>query len=196
LRGHGYRTPIANRGGLDVRAAYGEDIAGLLASYVVKVGSEAAAAVDTTGTAAGLGMEAAGGAFKRARLGNRTPWQVLGDLRREPTARDLAVGREWETAAGGRRRLAWSRYDDGTGLWAGVLAARGEELTDEEIAALAEGETLGVISAEDWRVLRRNPGIGAAILTAAETGGAEALAVLLAAYGVPLRSPPPRSLAA
>lgn len=196
LRGHGYRTPIATRGGLDIRAAYGDDIPALLAGYLTKAGSEQAAAVDTTGTADTLGMEAAGGAFKRARLGNRTPWQVLGDLRRTPTAADLAVWREWEQAAAGRRRLAWSRYDDGTGLWAGVLAARGEELTDEEIAAQVEGETVGFITAAEWRAIRRNEGLASQMLTAAETGGSDALAALLLGYGVAMRRPPPHSVAA
>ena len=192
LRGHGYRTPIATRGGLDIRAAYGDDIPTLLASYLTKAGGEAAAAVDTTATADAVGMEAAGAPFKRGRLGNRSPWEILGTLRTTPTAADLATWREWEAAAAGRRRLAWSRYEDGSGMWAGVLEARGRELTDEEIAAAVEGETVGVVSAGEWRTLRANPGLPAQMLAAAETGGADALAALLAAYGVALRRPPPQ----
>lgn len=200
LRRHGFRPPSA-RHGIDLRMATGEGDG--LAEYLAKYGSETGVLPDTSGvqssTAEGLAMEAAGGDFKAARLGNRTPWQVLADLMTVASSRDLAVWREWEKVSRGRRRWTWTTALDEAGMWAVVLAARGDERTDEEIAvAEDEAEMVAFITADDWRTVREIRGLPAAVLLAAELDGFAGVTSALAPFGVAAwpHAPPGRHQAA
>ena len=180
LRALGMNAPVAASGGLDVRPVYR---ATDLGAYLTKFGSE----TDAAAASRSVALEATRGDLKEAKNGNRTPWQILGDFLETGDCADLGLWQEYEQASKGRRRITWTRAPKDNGeVWAAVLAARGEELTDEEIAAQDHGgETIGYIDADDWRaVIRKHPQIPARVLSAAETSGFPGIAAVLSAVGV------------
>lgn len=150
---------------------------GELAGYFTK--NEYVTAVDTRAAA----LELTRADLKRGRLGNRTPFQILGDLLDQGDADDLDLWEEWERASKGRRQLTWSR-----GLRSRLLAD--PELSDEEIAAEEVGtadDDLVEIPAEGWRTVAAL-GLSAAILDAAEADDDGAtLRRYLSARSVPWR---------
>lgn len=99
-------------------------------------------------TADKAGFEVAGGSNKKARNGNRTPFQILADVVALGDADDLALWWEWEEASHNRRQLTWS---------AGLrdFLALGAEKTDEEIAEEElGGEVVLMLSAPEFLVVR------------------------------------------
>jgi hypothetical protein len=180
-------APIADRGGLDIRPVYGPEGLGV---YATKSGSEKDLAA-ISDIAARASREAARADIKEGRRGNRSPWQVLAGFATTGDLADLAIWNEWEQASRGRRFAVWSRRNDDE-RWLALLDARGEERTDEDIAAEdLEGETLGFIANDDWRTIRRDGNALDQVLTAAATGSVSAVAAVLALYGVPLLNAPP-----
>lgn len=114
---------------------------------------ESAASIGKYLVKSGLALEVVGGqAMKTARAGNRTPWQILGDIARERAegkdcTRDVAIWREWESGSKGRRQIAWS-----AGLRQRLL--RDREQSDQEIAAgdpiMPEEVLVGTIPGRSW----------------------------------------------
>lgn len=106
------------------------------------------------------------GGFKKARGGNRTPFQILADILALGDVDDLRLWHEYEKASFGRRALTWSK---GLRDWANL----GVEQSDEEIAAEEIGdEALALFTHDAWREVRR---FGAAeLLDVTESGGREA----------------------
>lgn len=96
------------------------------------------------------GMEAAGAVFsKKARRGNRTPWQVLRDYVETRNASDLKLWHEWEQGSQGRRQITWTN-----GLRDDLLTT--PVLTDEQIAELKDtGTPLALIDRDDWKQITR-----------------------------------------
>jgi hypothetical protein len=95
---------------------------------------------------------------KRAKGGNRTPFEIMADYADAPTEADAALIREHYRATKGKRLLTWSRGKDGANdlrqIYAGALAALVEQShqlvapgfeTDEEI--MEREESGGVLVA-------------------------------------------------
>ena len=190
----GRMAPIAERGGLDVRPITGPDS---LPGYLTK-GTDAATVASIAQRAA---WEATRGDVKQGRGGNSAPFELLADAvhggkRSRERARARALWHEWEAASLGRRFVVWSRGDSPE--WLAVLAARGVERTDEEIAEDTPGDVvLGRIAPEDWPRICDSGAALDAVMTAAADGDAAAVAAALAVFGVPLHPPdwipPPRT---
>lgn len=128
---------IADKGGIDWETARDARSAG---AYVAKI----------QGNSGGndLAAEATLGGFKRARRGNRTPFQLLADIIEKADPADLKLWQEYEKASRGRRALTWSR---GLRDW----AALGRDKTDEEIAQEdLGGADVAVFNKEGWRKVR------------------------------------------
>lgn len=143
------------------------------AEYVTKWGADEARA----GEAAqrwGVACELAKSHIKRGSAGQaETPFDLLRSVHvgGDSGARELFC--EYARAFRGKRQLVWSR-----GLR--DLLALGEDLTDEQIAALHEDDLalLGRLSPEDWRsVLRAD--VRGELLELARSGGWEAVQRLL-----------------
>lgn len=132
----GLTSPVPEHG-VDVRVVARGD-GGALGKYFSK----------NVFTADKAGFEVAGGSNKKARNGNRTPFQILADVLEVGDADDLAIWWEWEEASHNRRQLTWS---------AGLreYLALGEEMTDEEAAAEElGGEVVLMLSAPEFEVVR------------------------------------------
>jgi len=175
----GFEAPLARSGGLDVKVWNGET--GVLGDYFAKNtytgSSEKAGCSDAA-------LEIAGGAFKKGRGENRTPFQVLADVVGLGDAEDLALWHEWEAASRGRRQMTWS-----VGLRDRLLPDEAD-LTDEQIAEQdAGGDDLVRLTSPG---LRRLVGLRVhrQVLDAAEhdDGGAQ-LRRVLDAYGIGWKPP-------
>lgn len=138
-----------------------------------------------------LGLEIAAPRGKAARRGNRSPFEIVGDIdapelvheerseeeRAWQRAESIHLWRSWCEDMKGARMLTWSR-----GLR--KAAGLGEELTDEELAAAREGDVEVVrLSAEQWEVV--TPKQRPRLLEAAERGGRAAVLSLLQQRGPP-----------
>lgn len=133
---------IKDRGGLDWQTAKPGDEK-TLGQYVAKLGVKAVNPID------GISKEVTLGGFKKARKGNRTPFQILEDVFAYGLAEDVELWHIWEKTSRGKRALNWSV---GLREWAGL----GEEKTDEELAAEADdGETIALFTGEQWKAVRR-----------------------------------------
>lgn len=130
-----------------------------------------------------LAAEATLGAFKKARSGNRTPFQILADCMEKGEKSDLSLWFEWERESRGKRALTWSK---GMRKWAGLL----REKTDEEIAEEdLQGETVAVFSRPQWWKLRK---IGAAqVLDILDGVGLQAAYDFLDYHGIKFAIPRP-----
>lgn len=121
--------------------------------------------------------------LKRGRGGNRSPFQILGDLVELGDADDLDRWEEWEKASKGRRQLTWSR-----GLRSRLLSD--DERTDDELAAEELGsadDDLVEIPADGWRLVT-TLGVESFILDAAEVDDhGESLRRYLLNRGIPFR---------
>ncbi len=101
---------------------------------------------------------------KRARGGNRSPFQVLSDYATTRRPADAAIWREWAEGMKGARQLTFSK-----GLRERYAV---EETTDEEIAAAeVGGKTAVIFSRPAWKHICRVPMLRADVLRAAERGG-------------------------
>ena len=133
---------IKDRGGLDWRTARPGDEK-TLGQYVAKLGVKAVNPVT------GISSEVTLGGFKKARRGNRTPFQILEDVFAYGLDEDVKLWHMWEKVSRGRRALNWS-----VGLrdWAGL----GAEKTDEELAAEeGEAEVIAHFDNDEWKAVRR-----------------------------------------
>lgn len=131
---NGFDAPIANSGGLDIKSWDGGTGTDKLSKYLTKN-----AYCSVLEKAA---LELARGDLKKARGGNRTPFEILSHIvDRSLGKRDLAIWHEWERGSKGRRQMTWS-----TGLrdWLKF----GPELTDQQLAEEAiDGNILAVVEA-------------------------------------------------
>lgn len=151
----GLRTPLAGSGGLDVRAMM-PGTSDNLAGYFAK------ASWDYAADARAAAVEMARGDVKAGRLGNRTPFVILGDFLDTGDADDLALWHQWEDSSAGRRQLTWSR-----GIRERLALAA--EKSDDELAAEELGsadDDLVELPAASWRKVRE--WLLPAILDAAE----------------------------
>lgn len=126
---------IADKGGIDWKTAENFRAVG---KYVAKLQS---------GTD-GLAAETTLGGFKKARKGNRTPFQILADIIENGDEKDLKLWGEYERVSKGRRALTWS-----VGLrdWAHLE----EELSDEEVAEqVPGGDIVAIFANADWKKVR------------------------------------------
>lgn len=106
-------------------------------------------------------------------------WGLLADVW-QGDADAAALWWELEEATLGHRMIAWSR-----GLR--DFAHVGAELTDEAISKEEAGDatdTVCMITAEGWRILRDLPSITAGVLDTLESGGWDALRAYLDLYGI------------
>jgi hypothetical protein len=128
---------IADKGGIDWQTADSGDEEAL-GRYVAKMNSS----VD------GLANEATLGPYKKARRGNRTPFQILEDFLDTGSETDLRLWRTYVAASHGRKALTWSKdLRD----WAGMEP----EMTDEQIAAQDQcGEAVALFDHDAWRQIR------------------------------------------
>lgn len=153
---------LRHSGGLDWQVAKPGDEK-TLGAYVAKLGVK-----QLTGrkNIEGLAKETTLGGFKKARRGNRTPFQILEDFLRDGLEEDRQLWAIWEKASHGRRALTWSK---GLRDWAGL----GREKTDEELAEDSTGdEAVALFDLENWRRLRA---IGSGdLLDVVEKNGLEA----------------------
>jgi hypothetical protein len=130
-------------------------------------------------------LEVTHGATKTARTdGGRTAFGILADFLAHGDADDLALWQEWETAMHGARQLTWSK-----GLKTRYAV---EERTDEEVAADADltGDTVAVLTPNEWRMIAARPLLQVRVLEAAEQGGAVGLDAFLSALFAPPRPDP------
>lgn len=106
------------------------------------------------------------GGFKKARKGNRTPFQILADIIENGEEKDLKLWGEYERVSKGRRALTWSV---GLREWAQL----GVELSDEEVAEqVPGGDIVAIFTNQDWKAVRS---AGAAhLLDVVEQGGCQA----------------------
>lgn len=133
---------IKDKGGLDWQTAKPGDEK-TLGQYVAKLGVKAVNPID------GISKEVTLGGFKKARKGNRTPFQILEDVFAYGLEEDRKLWIIWEKVSRGRRALNWSQ---GLRDWAGL----GAEKTDEELAAEeTSSTTVALFKNEDWKKLRR-----------------------------------------
>lgn len=105
--------------------------------------------------------------------GSRSPWQIL----RDAAAGDEAAARLWQEYAlvmHGRRQQVWS---DGLKEAVGLVEVEDEEAAEGEEYTADEDEHLMSWERREWRRIRH---LRAAILAAAEAGGAAAVRALLA----------------
>lgn len=125
LTAAGFGSPSL-RHGVDVRLMGPKD-SSRVAEYFAK-------SVYGTENAKKAGWEAAGGVNKTAnrKFGNRTPFQILADVRETGDADDMALWWEWEEASHGKRQITWSP-------WLRAMLQLAEELTDEQIVEEDEG---------------------------------------------------------
>ena len=103
---------------------------------------------------------------------SRSPWQIL----RDAAAGDEDAERLWQEYAlvmHGRRQQVWS---DGLKEAVGLVEVEDEEAAEGEEYTADEDEKLEVWTRAQWRSVRH---LRAALLAAAETGGAEAVRRLL-----------------
>ncbi len=124
----------------------------------------------------GADREMASASSKKGRAGGRAPFQILADAC-EGDAASAALYVDYALTMRGRRQLFWSR---------GLKARVGiEDIEDEELAEQSReaADLLGQLTADEWGVIRR-AGQRAQVLDAAETGGWEAIQVLIAALAV------------
>lgn len=141
----GLRTPLAGSGGLDVRKMMpgtGDN----LGAYFAK------SSWDYADAARSAAIEVARGDVKAGRLGNRTPFVILGDFLDTGDAADLALWHQWEDSSAGRRQLTWSQ-----GMRDRLSLAA--ERTDDELAAEEIGsadDDLVELPAASWRKLREH----------------------------------------
>lgn len=87
---------LAHRGDMDWQIAKSGD-AKAVGQYVAKIGG-----------ADSIAAEATLGQFKKARRGNRTPFQILADFIEAGDADDLALWHLWENVSRGKRALTSS----------------------------------------------------------------------------------------
>lgn len=169
----GYRAPSFEHG-LDMRP--------------VRTGEEAGRYIAKVQDGGHLGNELTRADLKEGRSGSRTPFEVLDDFRWTGDLEDLEVWQEYEKATKGRQCITWSQ-----GLRALLLPDdQGQDKTDEEIAAEEiGGETVAMLPADTWAGVRKVPGLPAAVLDAAESGGYEAITSLLHPFGL-APAPPDR----
>lgn len=184
----GLLTPSAERG-VDVAQVTGDESAGKVGVYAAK------------GQFAGLAAEVTGGAVKQARGGNRTPFEILLDVAealdagRKPSARDVALWREYEQATKGKQQRRWSvGAVDALGVnIVGEAELAEMETTEEEQATTPEQPTsLVAIEPSGWRMLASNVALRRELCEAANTGmnawaGERAVRALLDRHGVPYR---------
>jgi len=170
----GYRAPSFEHG-LDMRPVITAEEAG---KYIAKVQD-----------GGHLGNELTRADLKEGRNGSRTPMEVLDDFRWTGDLDDLDVWQEYERATKGRQCITWSK-----GLRAVLLPdEEDQEMTDDEIATEeVGGDTVAVFDAETWDGIRKIPGLSAAVLDAAESGGLSAIRDLLAPFHLAPKSPPER----
>jgi hypothetical protein len=119
--------------------------------------------------------------WKRARGGNRTPFEILADIREDRSPEDVSLWLEYEEAMYRVQQLTWSK---GLRRSLGMAPDQG----DAQIAAEREpGKSIAVIGCELWEgYLRFNPDLRIGLLNAAERGGfAEALSYLHEHLGRP-----------
>lgn len=146
-----------------------------VARYVAKMGFEEGNAAANRAGAHRISKEVTLGGFKKAREGNRTPFQILADAYATGDADDVALWNWYEQFSHGRRALTWSY---GLREWAGL----GAEQTDEEIAAESEGdEVIALISADGWKVLQPQ---AARLLTVLQLHGRQAAYEWMDSHGV------------
>lgn len=121
-------TSPAPEHGVDIRMVLGDDFTDLGKYFAKQV-------YNGRRDVSGAASEVVAGGFKKARKGNRTPFQILGDIVANGDEADLKLWHVWEKYSKGRRQLSWSR-----GLR--DLVGLNDELTDEEAAAKELGGEL------------------------------------------------------
>jgi len=85
---------------------------------------------------------------KNGRNGNRTAFQILRDIGRDPTPADIGLWHEYESAMFGVQQLTWSK---GLRRILGLgVAAEDAEIVEQEAA---EGITVAIVSADLWNLL-------------------------------------------
>ena len=158
----GYRPPSGEHGVKIVRCWSAAE-AGL---YIAK-----------TDDGKSVGNEMARGDLKEGRKQHRTPFEILADFAATGDAEDLELWHEYELATRGHQRITWSK-----GLR--QIMQAGPERTDEEIAAEEIGGDVTVmIPVALWRQITWIPGLPAAVLDAAESGGHDAIQHLVSRFG-------------
>jgi hypothetical protein len=172
---------LQDRGGLDWRTAKPGE-AQALGDYVAKLGG-ASSAAKRAKTAEGVAKEATLGAFKKAKRGNRTPFQILADIGMMGDVEDIEIWEEYEQASKGKRAMSWSK---GIRDWAGL----GEELSDEEIAEQEEGDgEIFNVDRTTWR--RQVYPFAAYLLDLVEQKGVDAVYAWLDQRKIRYVVPPP-----
>jgi hypothetical protein len=126
----------------------------------------------------GIGREMLRGDIKRGRGGSRTFFQIVASYRDRENPADLALIDEYIRATRGRRMLQPSR-----GFWKLLGSVGVEEISEEELAEDPGGDEMGRLTADSWDRIVRTWWLDAEVLKAAETGGLDAVSVLLARYG-------------
>jgi hypothetical protein len=174
----GLRAPVRDSGGLDVKVMDLGSARADLARYLSKGTYESAA------------LELAGGSTKRARRGNRSPFDILADLAQQHEARDLALWREYEQASRGKRALTWSR-----GL-RDELLPDDAELTDEQVVEDARDEGAIVLELGHDEIAVYPARQLANLLSVVENSTAEDAFERAARWAIRCHLPPPRLVGA
>jgi hypothetical protein len=124
----------------------------------------------------GLADELTMGAHKNGRDGSRTPLEVLAGFASTGDTVDLEVWREYTLAMHGARQLTWSR-----GLRE-RYAVETEKTDAEVVAGESDGaeEEIALIAPDTWQLLlRADRDVTWRLLDAAESGGADAVDLLI-----------------
>jgi hypothetical protein len=136
--------------GVDVKLLDLADPAAAVAAYITARSTPEGMASELT--------DAMGG--KRAKGGNRTPWDLLNDAM-EGDRRARALWHEWERVSKGKRGLTWGPMK----TLLGVADVSDQDLADD---ADLEATILASLTKEEWTALRRRPDGPADLLEIAE----------------------------
>jgi hypothetical protein len=149
LVAHGMKAPTREHG-LDVKPLDLSDPGAAVASYITARSTPEGMASELT--------DAMGG--KRAKGGNRTPWDLLSDAM-GGDLRARALWHEWERASKGKRGLTW-------GPMKRLLEI--PDLSDQELADSddLEAALIAALSREQWAALLERPHGPADLLAVAE----------------------------
>lgn len=123
--------------------------------------------------------EMTSGHTKRAKGGNRSPWQILLDAEENGSDRDVALFQEYAAAFKGAKQLTWSK---------GLRDRYGVEETPDEIAAAQdanEAVTVLRISNQGWNDVIVAGGLQTMVLDAAEKFAPSELLWRLHSFGIP-----------
>lgn len=122
-----------------------------------------------------LGLEVTSAGKKKAKHGNRTPWEIAEALAERGDPADARLWASYVEGMRGARMLTWSK-----GLR--DLSGLNEDVSDDQVEEDRGGEVLAVVAAVEWWQVSRREDL-CDLLDAAVVGGQAAVDALLWRWG-------------